>query len=146
MRMIALAAAAALAAPLAFADGHGIIAKESPHDVATTLDRIEAAVTNNGGKVFVRLDHAAAAEEYGKSLPPTQVLVFGNPAVGTGLMQKHPEVSIDLPLKVGAYEDADGKVFVIFRDPASYMPTHGLPAEGVRGTLDKLTDRAVAAE
>lgn len=149
MRSLALglAAALALSAP-ALAQDETLITKSSPHDVATTLDRIEEAVTASGGKVFYRIDHAVAAEEYGKQMPPAQVLIFGNPANGTGLMKAHPAVSVDLPLKVGAYDDGEGNVTLIYRDPVQVMAAHGLEeqAKGIAGLLDKLTDNAVAAE
>ncbi|MEM1383877.1 MAG: DUF302 domain-containing protein [Pseudomonadota bacterium] len=129
------------------ASAEALIKKESANDVQTTLDRIEAAVTKNGGKVFYRIDHAAAAAEYDKEMPPAQVLIFGNPANGTGLMKKHPQVSVDLPLKVGAFEDADGKVTLIYRNPPDFMADHGVegPGDGIAKMLDKLTTMAVSA-
>ncbi|MEL6336110.1 MAG: DUF302 domain-containing protein [Pseudomonadota bacterium] len=137
---LALATAPALAE-------EAFITKNSPHDVATTLDRIAAAVEANGGKVFVRLDHAAAASEYDKTLRPTQVLIFGNPAVGTGLMEANPLLAIDLPLKVMAYEGAEGTV-VVYRNTETWALDHGLQklAAGAGGQLDKLTDRAIATD
>ncbi|MEL6267773.1 MAG: DUF302 domain-containing protein [Pseudomonadota bacterium] len=147
--LFALALIAPLALPAAAHDApeDAFVTKASPHDVTTTLDRIAAAVQANGGKVFVRLDHAAAAEDYGKSLRPTQVLIFGNPANGTGLMDANPLLAIDLPLKVMAYEGEDGTV-VVYRKTETWALDHGLEklAKGAGGTLDKLTDRAIAAE
>ncbi|MEM6488284.1 MAG: DUF302 domain-containing protein [Pseudomonadota bacterium] len=136
---------AALAQPAA-ADS-AFVTKTSPHDVETTLDRIAAAVEANGGKVFVRLDHAAAASDYNKSLRPTQVLIFGNPAAGTGLMDQNPLLAVDLPLKVMAYAEGEGSV-VVYRKPETWALDHGLQklAEGAGGTLDRLTDRAIAPE
>ena len=148
MRLIPVILAAVLAAAPALAQDEALVTKPSPHDVATTLDRIAEAVEANGGKVFYRIDHAAAAEEYGKEMPPAQVLIFGNPANGTGLMKQHPAVSVDLPLKVGAYDDGEGNVTLIYRDPVQVMAAHGLEqqAEGIAGMLQKLTDKAVAEE
>ncbi|MEL7349453.1 MAG: DUF302 domain-containing protein, partial [Pseudomonadota bacterium] len=95
----------------------------------------------------VRLDHAAAASEYDKTLRPTQVLIFGNPAVGTGLMEANPLLAIDLPLKVMAYEGAEGTV-VVYRNTETWALDHGLQklAAGAGGQLDKLTDRAIATD
>ncbi|MEM9784536.1 MAG: DUF302 domain-containing protein, partial [Pseudomonadota bacterium] len=117
--------------------GEALVSKTSPHDVETTLDRIAAAVVANGGKVFVRLDHAEAAEEYGERLRPTQVLIFGNPKAGTGLMDAKPMLAIDLPLKVMAYAEGDGSV-VVYRNPDTWALDHGLTplAEGAAATLD----------
>ncbi|MEM6421556.1 MAG: DUF302 domain-containing protein [Pseudomonadota bacterium] len=150
-RVIPLTLAALVALPLASLapaeEAAPFVTKSSPHDVTTTLDRIAAAVEANGGKVFVRLDHAGAAEEYDESLRPTQVLIFGNPKVGTGLMDKNPLLAIDLPLKVMAYEGEDGTV-VVYRNTETWALDHGLQklADGAGGQLDKLTDRAIAPE
>ncbi|MEM6973892.1 MAG: DUF302 domain-containing protein [Pseudomonadota bacterium] len=144
---VALIVTAAPGTALAHDHGEAIVSKTSPHDVTTTLDRIAAAVEANGGKVFVRLDHAAAAEQYGESLRPTQVLIFGNPKVGTGLMDKKPALAIDLPLKVMAYAEGEGSV-VVYRAPSTWALDHGLEklANGAAGQLDKLTDHAIKPE
>ncbi len=144
----AAALAAALTTAPAIAEEAVYITKTSAHDVETTLDRIAEAVTANGGKVFYRIDHAEAAAEYDKSMRPTQVLIFGNPANGTGLMTAHPRVSVDLPLKVGAFEAEDGTVTLIYRNPVVQFAGLGIdgPAKGIAGTLDNLTNRAVAED
>lgn len=155
MRLFGLALALVLmlpvlTAPPAAADEEpAFITKTSPHDVSTTLDRIAAAVTKGGGKVFYRIDHAAAAAEYGKQMPPSQVLIFGNPANGTPLMTKAPMLSVDLPLKVGAFEDSDGTVTLIYRNPLAQFADHGGldgPAKNIAGLLDKLSTVAISAE
>lgn len=146
MRLLPLLAAALIAAPAGAEEVY--ITKTSPHDVSTTLDRIAETVEAGGGMVFYRIDHAAAAAAYGKQMAPTQVLIFGNPANGTGLMNAHPRVSVDLPLKVGAFEAADGTVTLIYRNPVVQFAGLGIdgPAEGIAGTLETLTDRAVAED
>ncbi len=94
----------------AVAHDNGLIVKESSFSVSETLDRLEALFEERGIRAAARVDHAAAAVSVEKELRPSQVLIFGNPNLGTPLMQSNPVIGIDLPLKVLAWKDADGKV------------------------------------
>ncbi len=96
----------------------GLIRKQSAHSVKVTLDRLETILGKKGITVFARIDHAAGAMAAGQELAPTQVLVFGSPKMGTPLMTARREIGIDLPLKVLAWRDADGKVWLAYNDPA----------------------------
>ncbi|MDQ3692271.1 MAG: DUF302 domain-containing protein [Chloroflexota bacterium] len=104
----------------------GLIVVESPHGVAETLDRLEAILDENGLIVVARVDHAANATGVGETLPPTQLLIFGNPALGTMLLQASPTIGIDLPQKFLAWEDAAGQVCLAYNDPAYLAERHGL--------------------
>lgn len=128
-----------------------LMTKTSPHAVGFTMDRLEAAVKGAGATVFARVDHAAGAASVDLELAPSQLLIFGNPKLGTPAMQGGATAGLDLPLRVLAYEDAAGVVHVVYHDPATLAATHGLPADAkyiqmMTGALDKLTDKAVAAE
>ncbi|QJF50656.1 DUF302 domain-containing protein [Roseobacter ponti] len=126
-----------------------MITRTSPHSVSDTMDRLEAAVTGAGATVFARVDHAAGAAKVDMDLRPTQMLMFGNPKLGTPAMLDGQTAGLDLPLRVLVYSDAEGVVHVAYHAPASLAETHGLPgdAEYIRmmtGALDKLTGKAVA--
>ncbi|MEP2640588.1 DUF302 domain-containing protein [Roseobacter sp.] len=128
-----------------------MIEKTSPHSVADTIDRLAAAVEGAGATVFARVDHAAGAASVDMDLRPTQMLMFGNPKLGTPAMLDGQTAGLDLPMRVLAYEDADGTVHVAYHDPAGFAASHGLPADAkyikmMTGALDKLTSKAVAAE
>ncbi|MEM9146955.1 MAG: DUF302 domain-containing protein [Pseudomonadota bacterium] len=147
MRLTTLALAATVIAGPAIADD--FVRKTSPHDVATTIDRLAEAVEAAGAKVFARIDHAAGAEQAGLSLRPNTVLLFGNPKMGTPMMASSGSMGLDLPLKVVAYEAADGSVQVVYRDVPAMAAEHGAEAPTVAkaaGALDKLTNKAIAAE
>ena len=77
----------------------GLIVRASRHEPKETMDRLAAAVKKRGAAVVARVDHAAAAATVGLALPPTEVLVFGNPRAGTPLMQAAQTIGIDLPLR-----------------------------------------------
>lgn len=104
----------------------GLITVVSAFGVKDTLDRLQRAVTSKGMTVFARIDHAAGATDVGLVLRPTEVLIFGNAKAGTPLMQVHQSIGIDLPLKVLAWEDAAGKVWLSYNDPAWLAARHGL--------------------
>ncbi len=144
----ALALGLALTGAPAFAE---MITKTSPHSVSDTMDRLEAAVTAAGATVFARVDHAAGAEKVEMELRPTQLLIFGNPKLGTPAMLDAQTAGLDLPLRVLAYADDKGVVHLTYHTPASLGTTHNLPADApylkmMTGALDKLTGKAVAAE
>lgn len=124
--------------------------KHSPHDVQTTIDRLEHAVRAVGGTVFARVDHARGARDAGLELRPTQLLIFGNPMVGTPLMQQAQAIGLDLPLRVVGYEDAEGQVHIRYRDLAELAADFGIPHDDavarVVNILEELTDKAVAKD
>ncbi|MEM6940758.1 MAG: DUF302 domain-containing protein [Pseudomonadota bacterium] len=148
-RTLLTAAALSLTTALpAFAE---MVQKASPHTVAVTMDRLAAAVEGAGAKVFARVDHASGAASVDMALRPTQLLIFGNPKLGTPAMLDSQSAGLDLPLRVVAFEGADGVVQVAYHAPATLAATHGLPADAkyiqmMTGALDKLTSKAVAAE
>ncbi len=124
-----------------------IIKVETTKSVPEALDALEAAVGNAGATVFARIDHAAGAEKVGTPIPPNQVLIFGNPALGTPAMQIDPRAGLFLPLKVQAYEDANGQVWLAYEDPKETMDeldeVENSPViEKIRGALKKLTSAA----
>lgn len=106
--------------PVFSAQSDGLIRVESHHSVSMTIDRLQAALEKRGMTVFKRIDHAAGAEKVGIHIRPTQLLIFGNPKVGTRLMQCSQEAAIDLPQKALVYRDEAGHVWLTYNDP-SYM-------------------------
>jgi len=102
----------------------GLVSVPSAHDVATTMDKLEAVLNAKGMTVFTRIDHTAGAAKVDMELRPTQVLIFGNPKIGTPLMNCSQSIAIDLPQKMLAWEDADGKVYLAYNDPAHLKARH----------------------
>jgi uncharacterized protein (DUF302 family) len=95
----------------------GMIALPSPHGAAETVQRLESLLKQKGIRLFTRIDHAGGAGKVGLPLRFTQVLLFGNPQVGTALMQSNQTVGIDLPLRALIWEDEAGKVWLGYDDP-----------------------------
>lgn len=129
--------------------GAGLITVESNHTVEVTLDRLTKIMTSKGITIFARIDHSAGAEKIGVKLAPTQVLIFGNPKLGTPLMQSNREIAIDLPLKVLAWRDEAGKVWVSYNDPIYLKARHNISDKDpvfkkITGALAKLVGKAVS--
>jgi uncharacterized protein (DUF302 family) len=89
-----------------------------------TFDRLAAAVVERGMTILARIDHAAAASQAGIELRPTEVLIFGNPRMGTPLMQAAQTVGIDLPLKALVWEDENGRTWLAYNDPKWIAKRH----------------------
>jgi uncharacterized protein (DUF302 family) len=93
-----------------------LTAVESPHSVRTTVDRLIAALNRRGLAVFARVDHSGGARSAGLELADEEVLIFGDPRVGTFLMQSDPEIGYELPLRVLVWE-IGGQTRVGYRRP-----------------------------
>lgn len=126
----------------------GLVTIKSPYSVAATMDRFEALVKQRGLTVFARIDHAAGAAKIGKTLRPTQLIIFGNPQGGTPFMECAQTVGIDLPLKVLVWEDASSQVWLGYNAPAYLARRHGVEqcpvVENLHKALAGLAESAVA--
>jgi uncharacterized protein (DUF302 family) len=139
-----IAAAALLALPvLALPASAEIMRVQSTMAVPETMDALEKAVTGAGATIFARVDHAGGAAGAGLELGASQLLIFGNPKLGTPAMQADPLAGLYLPLKVLVYEDADGAAWLAYDDPAAMFDGMNIPADAeyiqkMTGALAKL--------
>lgn len=145
MKIIASVTACFLFASPALAD---LVTKTSPYSVSETVDRLVAAVEGAGAKVVARVNHAGAASSVGMELRPTEMVMFGNPKLGTPAMQAAQVSGLDLPLRVVVWEGDDGTVTLAYHDPAE-LAVLGIPSDAevlkkMAGALEKLTSKAVA--
>ena len=115
----------------------GLIAVKSPRSVQATMDRLEDLAKQRGLNIFARIDHAAGAAKIGKTLRPTEVLIFGNPQGGTPFMECAQTVGIDLPLKALVWEDASGQVWLGYNDAAYMAKRHEVPQCPVAANMAK---------
>jgi uncharacterized protein (DUF302 family) len=112
-------------ASVTYAD-NGIISIKSSHDVKTTVDRLDNILREKGMTVFIRINHAEGAQKVGKKLRPTELVIFGNPKVGTPLMQCGQSVGIDLPQKALIWQDKAGQVWLSYNDPKYLASRHSI--------------------
>lgn len=115
----------------------GLIAVKSPFSPKETMDRLENLLQQKGMTIFARVDHAAGAKKVGKTLRPSELLIFGNPQGGTPFMECAQTVGIDLPLKALVWEDATGQVWLGYNDPAFLAARHGVAQCPVVAKLQK---------
>ena len=107
----------------------GIVDKPSNHSVEETVDRLKNILQSKGVTLFALVDHSGEAEKAGMKMPPTKLLIFGNPATGTPLMLAAPSIAIDLPLKILVWEDAHKNTWVSYNSSAYVQERHNLPTE-----------------
>ncbi|MFO8149280.1 MAG: DUF302 domain-containing protein [Trueperaceae bacterium] len=122
----------------------------STHDFATTVERLEQAIADEGLTLLTTIDHAANAESVELELLPTTVFLFGNPRAGTPLMQAAPTFGLDLPQRMLVWESEDGDVFVTWRAPTVLAHEHGLapdqaPLPNIAALLETLARTAAGA-
>lgn len=125
----------------------GLVVKPSNYSVKETIDRLESILSDKGLTIFTRIDHQAGAAGADLELAPTEVLIFGNPKLGTPLMTSAPTTAIDLPQKALAYQDEDGKVYLAYNDIGYLQARHGIEGRDeviakIRGALANFTDAA----
>jgi len=125
--------------------GDGIITKPSKYSVPETLHRLETILTAKGIKIFALIDHSGEAEKAGLKMPSTQLLIFGNPKGGTPVMLAAPLSAIDLPVKALAWQDAEGKVWLSYNDPAYIQHRYALTADQIKpiASLSPIIEQAL---
>lgn len=111
------------------AEAGEIVRVESTRDVVATADALQAAVEGAGARVVARVDHGAGAESVGADIGGSQLLIFGNPALGTPAMQADRLAGLYLPLRMLVYEDAEGKVWLAYEEPAETLDDLEIPAD-----------------
>ncbi len=124
-----------------------IIIKESHYGVSKTIENIKKIVTKKGLSVFTIVNHQANAAGVGMEMGETKLIIFGNPKIGTKLMEENILVGLDLPMKVLVYRDADNKVKLAYRDGTWLKNMHALKNNKLTSTvdhaLDNITNKAI---
>jgi uncharacterized protein (DUF302 family) len=130
----------------------GLISIPSNHSVDDTVARLISILAAKGIKLFAVIDHSGEAASAGARLPPTKLVIFGNPKGGTPLMLASPSVAIDLPLKILIAENSDsltaGKVTLTWNSPTWLRDRHALPEPLLANiaVLETLARKAAEAE
>jgi uncharacterized protein (DUF302 family) len=123
-----------------------VVTKSSPRRVADTVARLLEMCKEKGIKVFTVIDQRAEARAVGLELRETTLVLFGNPAAGTPVMDAAPLVALDLPLKVLVWAEEGAGTRVSYADPAELASKYGLSADEVAplASIHGLTDALVA--
>ena len=123
---------------------------KSSHDVKTTADSLEKVLKDKGMTIFARIDHAAGAKKVDKELRPTELVIFGNPKIGTLLMQCKQTVGIDLPMKALVWQDSSDQVWFSYDEPEVMKQKHSVQGcdpvfEKIKGALANFAKAATSA-
>ena len=122
-----LAGLSSLAAPAAAElQGDGLLRTRSAYPVEETAARLKADIEGKGIMFFAAIDQGALAEGAGIALPPSQLLLFGNPPLGITFLTADPESGIDWPVRMLVHADADGTVWVVYQDWPWVAARHGI--------------------
>ncbi len=144
---VALAGLLAMRTALAGSDANMVVTKSSNYAAGETLDRLTKALESKGITIFARVDHAAGAKKVGTDMPATELLIFGNPQLGTPLMTANRAIGLDLPMKALAWTDEGGKTFLSYTAPETLKARWKIKDRDevfakMTGALDKMTNAA----
>ncbi len=126
----------------------GIITKVSNQNFEKTYNKLRETIDNNPNlKIIAELDHQANAANADLQLNPTKIILFGNPKMGTPLMQDAQTTGLDLPQKILVYQNDQGIVNVAYNDPMYLKERHDISGAQevllkVSGALDNITNAA----
>lgn len=128
---------------------NGLITKDSPYDIDSTYNKLRTILHNNPNlKILLELDHSKNASSVDLELKPTKIIMFGNPKLGTPLMQASPTVSIDLPQKVIVYAVNNTTAKIAYNDPQYLKSRHGIEGKDevlmtISNALHNITDKVI---
>jgi len=127
---------------------NGMISKKSQHSVKVTLDRLEKVLRKKGIVIVTRWSHDAGAKKTGVALRPTELLLFGNPKLGSHFFTSKQSAGLDLPMKALAWKDEKGQVWLTYNDPSYIANRHGVNdrakiVKKMAGALNNLTNIAI---
>ena len=146
-RLFILISLVVLVPVMSVAGDNGMISKKSNFSVKVTLDRLENVLRKKGITIVTRWSHHAGAKKAGIDLRPTELLIFGNPKMGSHFFTSNQTAGIDLPMKALAWKDEKGQVWLTYNDPVYIANRHGIndrPAivKKMTGALNNLTNAA----
>jgi len=129
---------------MALATSRGVVDTPSNHSVEQTVERLKDILRSLGVTLFAVIDHSGEAAKVGLKMPPTKLMIFGNPKAGTPVMLSAPRSALDLPLKILIWEDVGGKVWLSYNSPKYLQDRHNLPPELLQNIsiVEKLAAKA----
>lgn len=117
---------------------HTLHTTTSDFSVKKTVYRMVAQIEEEGWHLFAHIDHAEEARQKGLKLRPTELILFGNPEVGTKLMLDRQIAAIDLPMKALAYENEEGQTRIACNNIAWLKERHGLTDDETIADIDHI--------
>ena len=124
---------------------NGLVTTTSKFPVKQIIDRMVSTIEAQGWHLFARIDHAAHARKKGLELRPTELILFGNPEIGTLLMQDRQLAAIDLPMKMLVWEDERGQVRIAYNSMQWLKQRHGLTDEATLQVIGEVLAKVCAS-
>ena len=125
-RLIVVLSLIALVPTVSMASEKGMISKKSHYSVKVTLDKLENVLRKKGITIVTRWSHHAGAKKAGIPLRPTELLIFGNPKMGSHFFTSNQTAGIDLPMKALAWKDEKGQVWLTYNNPSYIAGRHDI--------------------
>lgn len=122
-------------------DVKGLQTIPSESSVEQTTDNLIGNIEDQGWHLFARINHAAQAKGKGLELRPTEVVLFGNPEIGTLLMQDRQTAAIDLPVKALVWQDANDQVFITYNTMPWLKDRHALTDDATLDSIARLVEK-----
>lgn len=110
-------------------EGNGVVSVRSQHPFAETMQKLERTLTSKGMKIFAIVDLGGEAVAAGFRMPPTKLVIFGDPKLGTPVMLGAPSMALDLPLKILVGEDPGSQTWLSYNSPAYLTKRHSIPED-----------------
>src|SRR5690242_8799489 len=113
-------------------EGNGVVSVRSQHSFVETMVKLERTITTKGMKIFTVVDFGGEAATAGFRLPPTKLVIFGDPKLGTPVMLAAPSAALDLPMKILVGEDPGRQTWLSYNSPAYLVKRHTISDELVQ--------------
>lgn len=123
--------------PMSYTKDSGIHLTKSPYTFHESVDRLVAVLKKHQIQIFAHVDHSNNAKQVNEPLEGNYLIVFGNPLVGTKLMQQNPAVGLELPLKILVFVD-NKQVYFAYRDFPKIADNYGLNSQVIIEKIHKL--------
>ncbi|MEM3324404.1 MAG: DUF302 domain-containing protein [Metallosphaera sp.] len=117
-----------------------MIVKEFSSSMDELESEIKKRIIDLGAEIFAEIDHAENAKKVGMRLDPTKVIIFGNPKVGTVLMQERREIAYELPLRIVIWTSS-GKTYVGYKRPSELASEFGMRNLEVLKRMDEFMEK-----
>lgn len=126
--------------------GRGMLTVRSSHSVTATVARLTRIVKKNHLQLIAVVNHSGAARKVGLPLRPTELVIFGNPLLGTKMMDLNQTAGLDLPLKVLVWQNAQGQTWLGYNNPTYLAQRYGIaPSAPVIQKMSAAMKRLTAA-
>jgi uncharacterized protein (DUF302 family) len=120
----------------------GMTNVKSKFSVKKTADQLISILNDKGMTIFNRINHSDSAAKIGIEIRDTELIIFGNPKVGSLLMKCQQSIALDLPLKALVWQDQQQKVWISYNAPNYLKQRHQIV--GCDKVLAKIEQALVA--